>query len=98
MKLAGYYGINNSFVTASSTAGNGGQVIVYAETNSGATFTQKHNALYAAGTTLNFNHNVGQLQAGDTIYVCVGPNTTDGNDSFTLDFSIVFNELGNPVP
>jgi hypothetical protein len=98
VKLAGYYGINNSFVTASSTAGNGGQVIVYTETNAGATFTQKYNGLYAAGTTLNFNHNVGQLQVGDTIYVCVGPNTTDGNDSFSIDFSIAFNEVANPVP
>jgi hypothetical protein len=98
VKLAGYYGISNSFVTGSSTLGNGGQLIVYTETNAGATLTQKFNALYAAGTTLPFNQNVGQLQAGDTIYVCVGPNTTDGNDSFSLDFSISFNELGNPVP
>lgn len=97
-KYAGYYGINSSYVTASSTMGNGGQLIVYKETSAGVTFTQTFNSLYAAGTTLAFNHNVGQLQPGDTIYVCVGPNTTDGNDSFSLDFSVVFNELGNPVP
>lgn len=97
-KLAGYYGINNSFVTASSSAGNGGQLIIYTETNAGATFTQKFNATYAPASTLPFVLNVGQLQTGDTIYVAVGPNTTDGNDSFSLDFSIVFNETGNPVP
>ena len=44
--------------------------------------------------TTPFLLNVGQLQAGDTIHVAVGPNTTDGND----DFSIVFNETRNPVP
>ncbi|MHA3775701.1 hypothetical protein ACXR0O_29655 [Verrucomicrobiota bacterium sgz303538] len=97
-KLAGYYGINNSFVTGNSTMGNGGQVIIYTETNNGATFTQKFSSLYAAGQTLPFVLNVGYLQAGDTIYVAVGPNTTDGNDSFSLDFSVVFNEAVNPVP
>ena len=97
-KLAGYYGIDNSYVTGSSTMGNGGQVLIYTETNNGATFTQKFSSNYAAGTTLPFVLNVGQLQPGDTIYVAVGPNTTDGNDSFSLDFSVVFKETGNPLP
>jgi hypothetical protein len=97
-KLNGYYAITNSFVTGSSTAGNGGQVLVYTETSNGMTFTQKYGGLYAAGTTLNFNQNVGFLEAGDTIYVAVGPNTNDGNDSFSLDFSISFKENGNPLP
>ena len=96
-KLAGYYGISNGFVTGSSTLGNGGQVIIYAETNGGTSFTQKLSNTYAAGTTLNLTAlNVGQLQAGDTIYVCVGPNTVDGNDSFQLDFSVYINEIANP--
>lgn len=97
-KKAGYYGINNSYVTASSTMGNGGQVIIYTETNAGAAFTQKFNSTYAAGTTLPFVLNVGYLAEGDTIYVAVGPNTTDGNDSFSMDYSIVFHETVNPLP
>lgn len=97
-KLGGYYAITNSFLTASSTMGNGGQLIVYTETNNGATFAQKYSSLYAQGTTLNFNQNVGFLAAGETIYVAVGPNTNDGNDSFSLDFRISFNENSNPLP
>jgi hypothetical protein len=96
-KLAGYYAVGSGFVTASSTLGNGGQVLIYTETNNGATFTQKYSSLYAAGTTLNYSLNVGLLQAGDTIYVAVGPNTNDGNDSFGLDFSILYKETGNPL-
>jgi len=97
-KAAGYYGINNSFVTGNSTSGNGGQVVVYGETNDGTTFTQRFNSVYGAGQTLPFDINIGYMEAGDTIYVAVGPNTTDGNDSFSLDFSVVFNETVNPLP
>lgn len=96
-KLTGYYALSNGFVTGSSTSGNGGQVIVYTETNGGATFTQRLSAVYAAGGTVNLTAlNVGLLQPGDTIYVCVGPNLTDGNDSFSLDFNIYCNEIANP--
>ena len=97
-KFAGYYGISNGYVTGSSTLGNGGQVIIYTETNNGASFTQKFTGTYPAGTTINITGlNVGQLQAGDMIFFCVGPNTVDGNDSFQLDFSIWFNEIANPL-
>lgn len=98
VKLAGYYGISNGFVTSSTSASNGGQVIVYTETNNGASFTQKLNGTYVGGGTLNITAlNVGQLQAGDTIYVCVGPNTADGSDSFSIDYSIYCNEIANPL-
>lgn len=98
VKSGGYYAITSSFVTSSSTASNGGQVIVYTEPAAGGTLTQKFNGTYAGGATLNFNLNVGLLSAGDTIYVCVGPNLTDGSDSFSMDFSIAVNEAGNPLP
>lgn len=102
-KIAGYYGINNSFVTSSDSRANGGQVMVFTETLTGTsggttTFTQKFSGLYVGGGTLNFNQNVGYLNAGDTIYVAVGPNTSDSYDSFTMDFNIVFLETGNPLP
>jgi hypothetical protein len=96
-KLTGYYALSNGFVTSSSTASNGGRLIIYTETASGATFTQKFSATFAAGATLNISSfNVGQLQPGDTVYVCVGPNTADASDSFSLDFSVYCNELANP--
>jgi hypothetical protein len=98
VKLAGYYGINSSLVTVGSTLGNGVQLHVYKDTAGGTTFTNTFTGNCLPATTINFNHNVGQLQVGDIIYVGVGPNTTDGNDSFSLDYSIVFNPTANPVP
>lgn len=35
-----------------------------------------------------FDRKLGRLKKGDTIYVAVGPNEIDMNDSFGLDFSI----------
>ncbi len=98
VKLAGFYGINSSFVSVGSTAGNGVQLLVYKDTAIGTVFTNTFTSTCAPAATLNFNHNLGQLQVGDIIYVGIGPNTTDGNDSFNLDYSIVFNPTANPVP
>lgn len=97
VKYAGYYGINNSFVTQSSALGNGGQVVIYKDIDNGTTFTNTFSGTYPPASTLNFNGNVGYLEPGDTIYIGVGPNLTDGNDGFSIDFSIVFKETGNPL-
>jgi hypothetical protein len=40
------------------------------------------------GAPLDFNTELGQLNPGDTVYVCVGPNKGDGSDSFNLEYSI----------
>lgn len=98
VKLAGYYGLSSSFVTSSDAHSNGGQVVVYVETNAGQIFTPKTGGTYGPAGTLNFDQNLGLLSRGDTIYVGVGPNTNDGSDSFQMDFSIAFNETGNPLP
>jgi hypothetical protein len=37
---------------------------------------------------LSFDRELGMLSAGDTIYVSVGPNEVDMDDSFDLDFAI----------
>ena len=37
---------------------------------------------------LSFNRELGSLSAGSVIYVAVGPNETDSDDAFALDFSI----------
>jgi len=98
VKFPGYYGINSSFVTVSTAVSNGVQLVVYKDITSGTVFTNTFTNTCAGAATLNFDHNVGLLQVGDTIYVGVGPNGTDGSDSFTLDYSIVFNPTANPVP
>ena len=40
------------------------------------------------GPPLKFSNWLGELKEGDTIYVAIGPDRTDGNDSFGLSFSI----------
>ncbi len=81
--LAGYYGVNSSFVTVGATVGNGVQLLVYKDNAGGTVFTNTFTGTCAPTATLNFNHNVGQLQVGDIIYISIGPNTTDGSDSFS---------------
>jgi hypothetical protein len=97
VKLSGYYGLSASSVTIGTAASNGGQVMIFTETNAGATFTQKYSATFSSVTPFVFDQNVGFLNKGDTIYVGVGPNLSDGNDSFSWDYSIVFKETGNPL-
>jgi hypothetical protein len=40
-----------------------------------------------------FDRALGRLKAGDTIYVAIGPDASDYNDSFALDFSIAGKDL-----
>jgi len=97
VKLSGYYALTGTTVTMATAASNGGQVMIFTETNSGATFTQKFSSTFPSVTPFTFDQNVGFLSAGDTIYVGIGPNLSDGNDSFSLDFNIAFKETGNPL-
>lgn len=39
-------------------------------------------------TPFEFSADMGVLNPGDNIYVCVGPSKGDGNDSFNLEYSI----------
>ena len=39
--------------------------------------------------TLSFDRFLNQLKARDTIYVAIGPDASDHNDSFALEFSVV---------
>lgn len=43
--------------------------------------------------TQSFDRALNQLKSGDTIYVAVGPDSSDYNDSFALDFSIAAQRL-----
>ncbi len=95
-KWPGYYAITNGFVTVPSTNGNGGQLLIFTDTNGGTNFTKQYEQFYPQASTLNFMLNVGYLTSGDTIYVCFGPNGNTGSDAFNLDFKILFKENGNP--
>jgi hypothetical protein len=45
--------------------------------------------LYCRSTErIPFDRELGQLSQGDTVYVCIGPDETDQDDSFDVDFSI----------
>ena len=39
-----------------------------------------------------FDRPLGNLDPGDSVYVAVGPNGMDRNDSFQLDFSLAFHK------
>lgn len=79
----GFYVISNSLIAnIDSGASNGGEVRVYVNSSlvDGKT--------YADNGSTDFDTGLGILNAGDTIYVAVGPNGNHGSDSFALDFSI----------
>lgn len=38
------------------------------------------------------NRNLGAVEAGDTVYVAIGPNGSHGCDAFLIDYSIEYNE------
>ncbi len=81
---AGEYAIIDSFINSIDTAGNGG--LIYIHVNNNAPLYFRDFLPNAQNTTFDFL--LGQLNAGDTIYVGVGPNAVDGNDNFNWDFSI----------
>lgn len=85
VSATGDYAIVDSLLSRSSTAGNGNDIRVFVN-NSEITLAT---SVVPPGGTINFNVGLGTLQAGDTIYVCVGPNGSDGNDSFGIDFTII---------
>jgi len=97
VKFAGYYAVASGSVTMATAASNGGQVVIYAETANGTSYVQKYSSTFPSVTAFPFQSNVGQLQAGDTIYVGIGPNLSDGSDSFSLDYNIVYNPSVNPL-
>jgi hypothetical protein len=81
---SGEYCITNSFIVRKAGE-KSGQVDV-------RVFVNDHEVgetLYArARQGVSFDRELGRLSAGDTVYVAVGPDEVDLNDSFDLDFSI----------
>jgi VCBS repeat-containing protein len=80
----GAYGIANSFLTKVQTAGQDGiDAVVYV--NDALVNTVN----VAPGTTADFDTGLGQLSAGDTVYVGISPISNAGSDTFNWDFEIV---------
>ncbi len=92
VRHAGYHGLDAGSVTSTGSTGNGLRICVYTQT--GSTLTRRRNATVALGQTVPMsNVSLGALAAGDVIWIAVGPNGDATGDTFTLDFSVTFNEL-----
>ena len=82
--VAAPYAIRDSFLFRPSSAGNGNEVRVFVDPMSPLV-----NTVIPAGATGSFDVFIGDLEAGDTIYVACGTNMNSGSDSFAWDFSVV---------
>jgi hypothetical protein len=92
----GQYAILNSLINTLGTEGNGGEVYIHVNGDSPALHTFFPNA---TGDQLGlFDTFLGDLVAGDVIYVGVGPNGSHGNDNFAWDFDIVQFAEATAVP
>jgi len=98
---SGVYSITNSLVARNSPNGDGIEVSVHVN-------DQPVTQLLSLGTAPNgtsgdFNTNLGQLTAGDTIYVGIGPDgpgggDANGADGVAWDFSISVDDSSQPDP
>jgi len=79
-------GITDSMLHVISGSSNGVEVRVHV--NDDPPLLSK---VIGGGNTGTFNVTIPDPQVGDTIYVALGPNLTDGSDSFDLDFSLANN-------
>lgn len=84
VQVGGLYAIENSSLSVSNSASDGVEVLVFpgrseAVLRRTATFAQ----------AANFDVEIGYLDAGQTIYVAIGPGATATSDGFLMDFSIV---------
>jgi uncharacterized protein (TIGR03382 family) len=53
---------------------------------------------FGSGVNFDFDVLLGDLNAGDTIYLAVGPNGNAGSDSFAWDFTITrFDAVPEPA-
>lgn len=88
----GEYRIVQSEIIDSGCTRNGGVVELYVND------TLIQQSTYGPVTT-SFNSVVGNLVAGDTVYVAVGPNGSDGCDGFIWDYKLEVSEVsGNSSP
>jgi VCBS repeat-containing protein len=83
--FSGAYKLTNAFVQGTGgTNSNGTRTRIYVNDS------LKFDAIFAQGPVNAINTDLGNLNAGDTIYVGVGANGEISSDSFALDFSVEF--------
>lgn len=83
--IAGYYILHDSWFTTSGSEPNGNEVRVY---TSNSPSNPILSTVFMAVASASFNTKLGYLNAGDTVYVAVGPSVTDGSDSYGIDYSL----------
>lgn len=88
---SGTYAVGNGFLDPAGTAGDGNDLRIFVWSN--GTLTQVYSTAVDDSAT-NFSVFLGQLNAGDVIYVAsgtdgLGGGNSDGNDGFNWDFSIL---------
>lgn len=79
----GEYAISNGrFTDGDTNCGDGNELRIYVNNALLDTY------IITNGATLDFDQNLGTLEAMDTVYLASGPNGNDGCDWFAWDFSI----------
>jgi uncharacterized protein (TIGR03382 family) len=89
--MNGTYAIADSFLENLAAAGNGNEVLVHINGDPAIFSGTIDNG------TINFDTFLGELSAGDVVYVAIGPNGAAGSDSAEFDFNIV-KYAGQDVP
>lgn len=80
----GNYAIENSFLTKGASSGDAVEVLVFPGASSPILQREA-----APASTIDFNVQIGFLEAGKTIYVAFGPGESGSSDAFLTDFDIV---------
>jgi len=80
----GFYSIENSFISKTSASGDAVEVLVFPGISSPVIRREAEPA-----STNNFDCTIGYLDAGQIIYVAIGPGVTANSDSFEMDYDIV---------
>ena len=84
---SGLYAIENSFISPTSPSGDGVEVLVFPGKSEAVL-----KILATPEVTTSFNVEIGHLDAGQTIYVAIGPGEGSVSDAFSMDFDIVHYE------
>jgi len=81
---AGSLALNNGVLSTTAGIGNPLNLKVYVNDLLIHTYTG-----VSSSASLNFSDSLGTLNAGDTVYVAVGPGTSDNSAHFNLNFDVV---------
>jgi hypothetical protein len=84
-EASGYYVLHDSWFSTYGSEANGNEVRVY---TSNSPSNPVVSVVFMAVANATFNTKLGYLNAGDIIYVAVGPSVTDGGDNYGIDYSI----------